>query len=149
VFPHIKPKDTKVWHERWHHLHPETRAWQERVMRGQRENGWVAGILDFRRRYFLGGPNKKNAPPNHTIQSSAAAIMNQAVLRIHEEIPFGRWSRWTGLCLQVHDYAGLYVPESRADEAKEILERCLPHSYEGMAFPPDDVIVSHNWAQQG
>lgn len=149
VFPGIKPKDTSIWHERWHTLHPETKKWQARCAADERRQGYVDTLLDHRRRYFVGGANKKNAIPNHTIQGSAAAIMNRAVLRLAEEIPFGKWSRWTGLCLQVHDYVGLFVPEDRAEEAQAIVKKCMDWSYEGMDFPPDDPLASWDWAQQG
>jgi DNA polymerase I-like protein with 3'-5' exonuclease and polymerase domains/uracil-DNA glycosylase len=149
VFPTLKPEECEVWHERWHKLHPETKVWQRRCQAMQREYGWVASLLDRRRRYFPGGPNKKNAVANHTIQGSAAAITNRAVLRIAEEIPFGKWSRWTGLCLQVHDYIGVYVPVSRVDEAAAIIKKCMYWEYEGMPFPADDPSPTWDWAAQG
>lgn len=149
VFPGIKPKDTALWHERWHTLHPETKVWQAKCAADERRYGYVESLLDHRRRYFVGGPNKQNAVPNHTIQGSAAAIMNRAVLRLAEKIPFGKWSRWTGLCLQVHDYVGLFVPESRADEACQIVRTCMDWNYNGMDFPPDEPLATWDWAQQG
>lgn len=149
VFPKLQPKECAIWHERWHQLHPETKIWQDRCQRMQREYGWVATLLDHRKRYFLGGPNKKNAVANHTIQGSAAAITSRAILRIAAEIPFGKWSRWTGLCLQVHDYIGVYVPESRADEAAAIIAKCMFWEHEGMDFPADKPEATWDWAAQG
>lgn len=149
TFPHVRLSDAENWHKRWHRLHPETRSWQEAVGRAVREHGYVAERVHGRKRFFPGGPSKKNAPPNHTIQGTAAAIMNEAVLKVADAIPFGCWSPWTGICLQVHDYIGLYVPEDRAEEASKILYDCMYAEVEGMPILPDDVIISQTWAEQG
>lgn len=148
-FPNIKPSDCEIWHERWHKMHPETKIWQQRCAMMQKELGYVAALHDYRRRYFPGGPDKKNSVANHTIQGSAAAIMNRGVRRIAEAIPFGCWSEYTGLCLQVHDYAGVYVPEEKAEETQHIIEECLNFAHEGLSFPVDKPLATRNWADQG
>ena len=149
TFPSVTPADAERWHKRWHQLHPETRTWQARVAAAVREFGYVADRIHMRKRFFPGGPSKKNAPPNHTIQGTAAALMNNAILVVAEQIPFGKWSRWTGLCLQVHDYLGVYVPESRADEARVIVEKAMYAELDGLPLPGDEVLVTKNWADQG
>ncbi len=147
-FPNITPMDCERWHERWHELHPETRIWQDSCAAFQRHNGYVEAIYDRRKRFFPGGPDKKNAVPNHTIQGSSAAIMNRGMLNLAEAIPFGAWSPYTGICLQVHDYAGVFVPEERADEAIEIVRECLDFEYKGLKFPVDKPLASRSWADQ-
>jgi DNA polymerase I-like protein with 3'-5' exonuclease and polymerase domains/uracil-DNA glycosylase len=137
VFPNITPDDCARWLENWHRLHPETQAWQRACAAFERSHGWIAEPFGGRKRFFIGGPNKKNAVPNMKIQGAAAHLMNTSMLRLAEAIPFGKWSRWTGLCLQIHDYAGAFVPESRADEAIEIFKKCMYHEVGGMAFPVD------------
>ncbi len=149
IFPRLKPQEVEEWHERWHTLHPETKTWQHRCQRMQREHGWVAASLDYRRRFFPGGPDKKNAVANHTIQGTAAAIMNRGIRNIHDAIPFGCWSEYTGLCLQVHDYAGVYVPYEKADLARKIIWDCMYYEAEGMTYPPDEPLASWDWAAQG
>ena len=149
VFPKIKPQDTAIWHERWHTKHPETSAWQERCQRMQRVHGFVAGFGDQRKRFFPGGPDSQNAVPNHTIQASAAYITNRGVLLLHDAIPFGKWSDWTGLCLQVHDYVGCYVPTEYAEETQGIVRECLEYRYDGMDFPVDKPLATWNMSQQG
>lgn len=148
VFPDIVPEDCDRWHKNWHRLHPWTKQWQNRCARFQRAHGFVETLIDGRKRYFLGGPNKKNAVPNHTIQGSAAAICNQAVLKIAEEIPFGCWSPYTGLCLQVHDYIGVYVPVEKAEEAGRIIKKCMFTEIDGMPFPADEPKPTWSWAGQ-
>lgn len=149
VFPDILPDDCQRWHKNWHRLHPWTKEWQNACARYQRAHGFVEALVDGRKRYFLGGPNKKNAVPNHTIQGSAAAITNQAVLKIADAIPFGCWSPYTGLCLQVHDYIGVYVPVEKAYEAARIIKRCMYTEIDGMPFPADDPVPTWDWAGQG
>jgi DNA polymerase I-like protein with 3'-5' exonuclease and polymerase domains len=149
VFKDLTERQVSVWYERWHTLHPWTKSWQLRVGRMVREQGWVAEGGHFRKRFFPGGPSKKNAPPNHTVQGRAAAIMNDAVMRIDEEIPHGKWSRWSGIFLQVHDYVGLYVPESRADETIEIIDRCMKTEIDGLPVIPDTPLATWDWAAQG
>lgn len=148
VFHNLTEKRVNEWHNRWHTAHPETKAWHQRVHRELRMRGYTQAVLDNRKRFFPGGPTKKNAPPNHEIQGSAAAIANDSVLRIAEEIPFRCWSRWTGLCLQVHDQIMLLVPEERADEAKKIVAKCMYHEVDGLPILAD-VVVSKDWARQG
>jgi uracil-DNA glycosylase family 4 len=149
VFKDLTPKKVGVWYKRWHQLHPETKAWQNRIGRVVREQGWVAEGGHFRKRFFPGGPNKKNAPPNHTIQGRAASIMNDAVIKVDQCIPHGCWSRWTGLFLQVHDQLALYVPEDRAEEAQKIIHECMYAEIDGLPIPPGDIVVSNDWAAQG
>jgi DNA polymerase I-like protein with 3'-5' exonuclease and polymerase domains/uracil-DNA glycosylase len=134
TFPDLKPSMVEMWHDRWHTYHPETKQWHERCKSAERRHTFVATIIDHRKRFFPGGPNKANAVPNMTIQGSAASIMNQAILKIAEKIPFRSWSPMTGLFLQVHDFVGAYVPESRAEEAMKIIEDCMYWEHEGMPF---------------
>ena len=149
VFKDLTPSKVSTWYKRWHTLHPETKTWQDRIGRMVREQGWVAEGGHFRKRFFPGGPNKKNAPPNHTIQGRAASIMNDAVIKVDQRIPHGCWSRWTGLFLQVHDQLALYVPEERAEEAQQIIHECMYAEIDGLPIPPGDIVVSNDWAQQG
>jgi DNA polymerase I-like protein with 3'-5' exonuclease and polymerase domains/uracil-DNA glycosylase len=126
VFPNLQPSRVAEWEERWEKRHPETKRWHRRVHDFVRRNGYaMTPIMSQRKRFFVGGPNKKNAPPNHEIQGAAGEIKNEAILRLHEEIPFGKWSRYTGLCMDIHDYLAAFVPEERADETIKIFNKCM------------------------
>ena len=149
VFENLNEKKVGVWYRRWHALHPWTKAWQGRIHRMVREHGYVAEGGHFRKRFFPGGPSKKNAPPNHTVQGRAAAIMNDCVMKVDKRIPHGSWSPWTGIFLQVHDYIGLYVPEDRADEAIEIINECMPVDIEGLPIIGDMPLATWSWDAQG
>lgn len=151
VFPGLKKERVDTWEERWDRRHPEKTEWHRRVAQTVRAQGYVeAPIGAHRKRFFIGGPNKKNAPPNMEIQGAAAEIANAAVLKIAEAIPFGCWSPYTGLCLQVHDYLAVIVPEARAKEAAKILEECMyaeMPTNEGWLMPfPAEAVVSKSWA---
>jgi len=136
-------------YERWHRDHPETREWHEyaHAMMSETGHSQVPG-LDGRKRWFPGGPSKVNAVPNMLVQGLAASIANRAMLAIAEEIPFGCWSRWTGLSLQVHDYLQVYVPVSRYEQAMAIINKCMPWEFQGVPITAS-AQVSWDVAQQG
>lgn len=146
VFHGLSEKRVSEWHRRWHDSHPETKIWQAKKAYEVRDQGYTQAIGDNRRRYFPGGASKKNAPPNHEIQGSAAWIANDSVLKIVDEIPFRSWSPWTGLCLQVHDQLMGIVPESRAEEAIKIFEKCMYHEVEGLPIFAE-VYATRDWAK--
>lgn len=126
MFPDLKEDDVYEWHDAWHKTHPETKSWQETCQRIARLEGYTcAPIGSYRKRFFMGGPNKPGATFNHVIQGAAAEIANRALVQIAEKVPFRSWSPFTGLCLQIHDYIGLYCPRDRAEEAKKIIEEAL------------------------
>lgn len=148
-FPDLKMKDVEVWHARWHKLHPETKRWQENCKYIAYNRGHVrVGTLDFRARFWPGGIDKKNAPPNHTIQGFAASIANKALIELNEAIPYRAWSPVSGINLQVHDYIGAYVPRERAWEAKGLVEECLGYEFRGMKFTCT-AETSYRWSDQG
>lgn len=148
-FPNLKMEDVMVWHERWHKLHPETKTWQQACQRVAYSDGVVGvGVLDHRRRHFPGGIDKKNAPVNHTIQGFAAAIANRGLLRLEEAIPHRGWTPVSGICLQVHDYIGAYVPRERVAEAIKLVEEALFFEFKGMPFTCT-AEASYRWSDQG
>lgn len=148
-FPNLTPDDVAVWHDRWHRLHPETRRWQQSCTRACRAHGYTGVCtLDYRKRFFPGGVSKKNAPINMTIQGFAASIANKALLELEAAIPHRGWSPVSGLCLQVHDYIGAYVPRERAWEAKNLLEEIMPYTYRGMTMTAT-ADISYRWSEQG
>lgn len=148
-FPNLKKEDVDVWHKRWHRLHPETKRWQNACKHIAYQRGHVrVGTLDMRARFWPGGIDKKNAPPNHTIQGFAASIANKALIELNEAIPYRAWSPVSGLNLQVHDYIGGYVPRERVWEAKGLVEECLQFEFRGMKFTCT-ADASYRWSDQG
>lgn len=148
-FPDLTMEEVMEWHARWHKLHPETYIWQKKFRQFAYNYGFVSvGVLDYRKRYFPGGIDKKNAPVNHTIQGFAASIANRALIQLTEAIPHRGWTPASGPFLQVHDYIGVYVPRERAYEAKRIMEECMYFEYGGLPFTCT-AEVSNRWSDQG
>lgn len=148
VFPNLKQQKVFEWHDRWHAAHPETQKFHAEVARELRQTGCVTEPVTGRRRFFIDGTTQENAPPNMKIQGSAAGFANKAVLQCVEEIPFRKWSRWTGLNIQCHDQLMFQVPESRVDETKAILKKAAQFDFHGMPII-GDIVVSKDWARQG
>lgn len=126
-FPDLKPADVQRWWNNWHKTHPETKRWQQRVVREFMRDGYVSAMIDGRKRFCAGGIDP-NAACNHTIQSSAAAITNRALIALTERCPFQGWGPLAGPILQVHDFLCLQVPLSRQAEAEALLEECMPYT---------------------
>lgn len=149
MFPGLKRAAVERWHKMWHTLHPETKQWQKVCEEAARTEGHTASpILGCRIRWFMGGPNKPGATYNHIIQSTAAEIANRALILISERIPYKSWSPFTGLCLQVHDFIGVYCPVERAEEAARIIEECMAYAYRGMKFTAK-ARITKGWSKQG
>jgi hypothetical protein len=146
-FPGITPEQTQRWYDAWHRVHPETKRWQNNCIHEAKTRGSVAGIGDYRRRFFFGGLNKRNAAANATIQGSAAFIANRGVINLSEIIRFRSWSSMTGLVLQIHDYIGAFVPVQYAEYAYEAIKREMPWNYKGMDLGVD-AKISTSWAYQ-
>jgi uracil-DNA glycosylase len=135
LFPDLKEGDTKRWYDNWHKAHPETVRWQRICQKAAEVHGYVSSpMLDYRRRWFRGGLDKKNAPANAVIQSSSAAIMNRGMLRVANAIGHREWGPMAGLILQVHDYLGAYIPKRRAMEAVNLFDELVPYEWRGMKF---------------
>ena len=88
--------------------------------------GYLADPIHGRRRDFLDGEDR-NEIVNYPIQSTAAAIMNDALLALVERCPFGIFGPGTGLINQCHDSLVVEVPEDRADWAARLLEDTMNH----------------------
>ena len=96
-------------------------------MRRALSTGYVATLLDGRKRFFIGGVDQ-TAMPNMEIQGTAASIANRALIRINKECGHRAWSPRSGPMAQVHDWIGLVVPKARAREAEDILNRHMPYT---------------------
>lgn len=133
-FPDLKFSDVQMWTANWHRLHPETKAWHDAILRAWQQHGFVASLIDGRRRFFLGGIQDRNAILNAPVQSSTAAIANRALIAISEACPHRGWGPMAGPMLQVHDFIGIQVPVARQKEAEDLLIREIPYEHNGMRF---------------
>lgn len=87
-----------------------------------RSYGWVAEPVHGRRRYFLDGENP-NEIVNTPIQGAASALVNDAMIAIHKDIPLHKWGPGTGLLTQTHDALVVECPEHAAPWVVE----CINH----------------------
>ena len=95
-----------------------------------RERGYALTLMG-RRRYLpeLASSNfnvrsfGERCAMNSPIQGTAADIIKLAMIRVYDELR-QRGMR-TRLILQVHDELILEAPEQEAQEAKELLKRCM------------------------
>lgn len=133
-FPDLKFSDVQMWTANWHRLHPETKAWHDAILRAWQQHGFVASLIDGRRRFFLGGIQDRNAILNAPVQSSTAAIANRALIAIAAACPHRGWGPMAGPMLQVHDFIGIQVPVERQKEAEDLLIREIPYEHNGMRF---------------
>ena len=148
LFPNVTPQDAMKWHEAWHLTHPETRKWQRECEAFYRKHGYVVSRIHRRKRFFPGGPNKKNAIPNFFIQSTSGDIKNNAVLAIVDAIPFRKWSKYTGFILDIHDDLKVCVPLDKAEYAIRVIDEVFRWEFRGIEFPPDTPLATWDLAAQ-
>ena len=67
--------------------------------------------------------------------SSAADLMNDALIEVARAVGHRKWSQLSGTILQVHDAIVLQVPDSRAEEAQKMLKKAMTKSIGVMPFP--------------
>lgn len=150
VFEGLDRRTISEWEKRWDARQDAVKKWQRSVGVFVGRHGYTESPVGVkRRRYFPDGASKENAPGNHVIQATGADYADEAVEMLDERIPFGSWSRWTGIYMQIHDDIKLCVPEGRAEEAAKILEQCMYKEMKcewgTMPFPAK-AVISRNWA---
>jgi len=123
VFPGLSEELVDTWNDRWDSRRPWTKQWHRKVARYVAAHGYNMTPFAGRIRHYLGGPNKKFAPPNHECQGGAGDLMNEALVGVNKDIPRGGWSPSSGIFGQTHDDIRVIVPESRAAEACGIVEK--------------------------
>lgn len=106
--------EVRKMHQAWLDGCPEFPAGWDREINEWRRQGFLQEPIDFRRRDFLDGENP-NELVNFKIQSSAAALMNRAIIALSDEIPCEKWGPGTGIINQCHDALVLEVPADGAE----------------------------------
>ena len=106
---------------------------------GKREPMFTLSVDDPSHRYCAESVVSKNC--------TAADILNTATLEIVEQIPHRGWSEFSGPCLQIHDYFGVYVPTHMGERAARIIKEAMTTEIKGMPFPATPKI-STTWAKQ-
>ena len=101
--------EVRLLYNNWLDGVPEYKIGWEKEQQDFRRRGFTFEPIHGRRRDCLDGP-EANKIINFPVQSSAAAWINDAMIKITDEIPLYRWGPGTGLVTQTHDEMVLEVP---------------------------------------
>ena len=139
-------REVRMMHEKWMAGAKFDAGWERELMLW-RANGYLAESVMGRRRDFLDGENP-NELVNFPIQAAGAALMNIAILRLYEEIPFEKWGPGTGIMNQCHDSIVVECPESEGPKVARLLEECMNLTHPSL---PGVTItatadIGHTWA---
>jgi len=107
---------------------PEFQDGWNKEINTYRQKGYLTEDVTGRRRDFLDG-EAPNEIVNFPIQSSAAGLMNRALIQLHELIPLHKWGPGTGIINQCHDSIVVECPESEAEWVAQKLEECLNQTH--------------------
>jgi DNA polymerase I-like protein with 3'-5' exonuclease and polymerase domains len=103
------------------------RGWEVEI-EAYRAKGYIKEPVHGRRRDFLDGESP-NEIVNFPIQGSAAGLMNNAIVQLHEAIPLHKWGPGTGIINQCHDSIVVECPESEAHRVAGLMEECLNQTH--------------------
>ena len=152
TLPYLKLalREVRSMRDNWLSGAPEFESGWETEIRAWKDRGFLTEDVTGRRRDFLDGENV-NEIVNFPIQSSAAGLMNLAMLRLYDEIPLHRWGRGTGIINQCHDSIVVECPESEAGYVASLLEEVMNqehHALPGVRFTAT-ATIGHTWKETG
>ena len=114
----------RMMRDNWLKGAPEFEQGWTREIEAYRRQGFLTEDVGGRRRDFLDG-EAPNEIVNFPIQSTAAALMNRALIRLFEAIPLHKWGPGTGIINQCHDSIVVECPESEGPRVAALLEECM------------------------
>jgi hypothetical protein len=114
----------RLMRDNWLKGAPEFEGGWTREIEAYRRQGFLLEDVGGRRRDFLDG-EAPNEIVNFPIQSTAAALMNRALIALFEEIPMHKWGPGTGIINQCHDSIVVECPESEGPRVAALLEACM------------------------
>jgi DNA polymerase I-like protein with 3'-5' exonuclease and polymerase domains len=112
-YARIPLKKVRHMRDNWLRGAPEFETGWRNTIEDFRRDGYLREPVGGRRRDFLDGENP-NEIVNFRVQSSAAAMVNCALIQLHDQIPLHKWGPGTGVINQCHD---ALVVECPADGA--------------------------------
>ena len=121
-YARLSVKQVRQMRQSWLDGIPQLAQGWDAEIRHYRDHGWVAEPVHGRRRHFLDGENP-NEIVNFPIQGAASALVNDAMIAIHADIPLHKWGPGTGLLTQTHDALVVECPEHAAPWVIE----CINH----------------------
>lgn len=135
-------KRVREMRDAWLKGAPEFEGGWNREIDEFRRLGYLRDPVAGRRRDFLDG-EEPNQIVNFKIQGAAAGLMNDAIIKIHEEIPAHKWGPGTGIINQCHDSIAIECPESEAEKVAKLMEECMNQEHPalpGVKFSASAVI---------
>ena len=128
-------REVRVMHDKWCKEARFDQGWDQEIATFRNQHFLVEPVMG-RRRDFLDGENL-NEIVNYPIQSSGAALMNEAIINLATLIPLHRWGPGTGIINQCHDSI---VVECPIDEAERVMQQiedamnCTHPAFPGIIF---------------
>jgi DNA polymerase-1 len=132
--------------------YPGVRSYIDQTKKLAAEQGYVSTLLgrrrDFSRLAGLKGQQREQAEReaiNMPIQGTAADIMKQAMITLHQELQTRQLK--TKILLQVHDELVLEAPDDEVDSAAQLTRQVMSSAYQLQVPLKVDVEIGPNWLE--
>lgn len=110
---------------------PRIKLWRQDIAEKGRRDGYLVNPFGHRRYFF--GENVVPKMYNYIPQSTAAYVVIESMLRLHEALPKGAW-----MWVQVHDEIGVQCPTEMSEEVSAIMKEVMEAPIDvldGYVFP--------------
>lgn len=144
IFPAITEEMANIYAARFFELHPEIKHGQARIREEIDCNGFTRNSIDGRRLYYPQNPRGYNQGLNFHMQSTGAALINRALLRLSPQLDW----RQQAVRAQVHDELVVHCPLSDLDRIADLVEECMAEPAqlgETLAGIPAEADPGFNW----
>lgn len=144
IFPTITQEMTDIYASRFFELHPEIRDGQAKIRAQIERDGYTTNSIDGRRLYYPSNPRGQNQALNFHMQSTGAALINRALLRLSPQLDWRRQA----VRAQVHDELVLHCPLKDLDKIADMVEACMGEPAqlgETLAGVPAEADPGFNW----
>ncbi|MFD2211131.1 DNA polymerase I [Virgibacillus halophilus] len=131
----VTRKEAKKFIDRYFDTYPDVKKYMEDIVTEAKHQGFVTTFMHRRR--YLPEINSRNfnkrsfaerTAMNTPIQGSAADIIKQAMIDLHQRLKKEKMK--AKMLLQVHDELILEAPEDELDKLKEIVPECMENTIE-------------------
>jgi DNA polymerase I-like protein with 3'-5' exonuclease and polymerase domains/uracil-DNA glycosylase len=124
--------EVRIMHDKWCEGAKFDLGWRQEIAAFKAYN-FISEPIHGRRRDFLDGGENLSELVNFPIQSSAAALMNEAIIELAEIIPLHKWGVGTGIINQCHDSIVVECPIEYAEWVSQQIEAAMNRTHP--AFP--------------
>jgi len=144
LYADMNLRQIRALHTRWLKAAPEFKKWWGKTLETCRRQGYIEEVVLGRRRYFA--KEDYNAILNFGVQAGGFAVVAQAMLDlVDNHLPFD-FGQKTGLVNQLHDAVVFAVPESKADDVKDIVTEVLTTKVDGLPVSfTAEAEIGTNW----